>query len=162
MKPRIKWGLVTGGVVAIMNLCGGTLIAAFNNCLSVITVIIAAAIAGYFCGRQEPAPEAVKGGGIAGVIVGAINLVSQLIGGLIGGMAGLGLLAAFGSQAQTDPLSLFQGGGIALGVIALAAFLVGAVLILVGAGVGALAARLATPKVDNLIAMRGDGTPGNI
>lgn len=146
MTPRLRWGLITGTVVALLNLCGGTLIGAFNNCLSIVTVTVAAAIAGYFCARQEPSTDAVKAGGVAGMVVGIINLVSQLIGGVIGGLVGTGLLASFTSQVQADPASFTQGVGIGLGIIMIAALGVGVILILLGAGVGALTAKIAMPK----------------
>ncbi len=150
MSPRIKWGLITGAGVALLNLCGGTLMGAFNNCLSIITVAIAAAIAGYFCAQQEPSSEAIKAGGIAGAIIGVINLVSQLIGGIIGGLIGAGMLASFNHQAQANPSSFSKGVGIGLGIIVIAAIVMGLILILGGAGVGALTAKLSLPRAKNL------------
>lgn len=146
MSPRIKWALITGGVIAFLNLCGGTLMGAFNNCLSIVTVAIAAAAAGYFCAQQEPADETVKAGAISGSIVGVINLISQLIGGVIGGLIGSGMLASFSTQAQRDPSSFTQGVGLGIGIIVLAAIGTGIILIPVAAGIGALTAKLATPK----------------
>jgi hypothetical protein len=145
MSPRIKWGLVTGAVIAVLNLCGGALIGALNNCLSFITVIIASAIAGYLCARYEPASEATKAGAVAGAIVGGLNLISQLIGGLIGGIIGSGILAAGIPDSLNSP-EFVSGVGIGMGIIVIAAIIIGAILILVGAGVGALTAKLSLPK----------------
>lgn len=145
MSPRVKWGLIAGGGVALLNLCGGTLMGAINNCLSLFTVAIAAAVAGYFCAQQEPAEEAVKAGGLAGALVGGLNLISQLLGGLLGGLAGTGILAAFTPQAQADPANFSLGVGIGLGVIVLSAFICGVILIPIGAGIGALTAKSFLP-----------------
>ena len=158
MSPRIKWGLITGAGVAILNLCGGTLMGAFNNCLSIVTVAIAAIVAGYFCAHQEPADEAVKAGGIAGVIIGGINLISQLIGGILGGLIGTGILASFTPQAQADPTSFSQGVGLGIGIIVIAALVTGLTLILGGAGIGALTAKLTMPKVEMSKEIRTDLT----
>ncbi len=147
MSPRIKWGLITGGVVALLNLCGGTLIGAFNNCLSIVTVTIASIVAGYFCAHQEPADEAVKAGGISGAIVGGINLISQLIGGILGGLVGTGILASFDPRVKANPTSFSQGVGLGIGIIVIVALVTGLILILGGAGIGALTAKLAMPQV---------------
>ncbi|MCX6081252.1 MAG: hypothetical protein NTW32_17105 [Chloroflexi bacterium] len=156
MSPRLKWGLITGGVVALLNLCGGTLLGAFNNCFSIVTVAIAAVVAGYFCAHQEPAEEAIKAGGIAGAIVGAMNLVSQLIGGILGGLIGLGILAAFTPQAKADPSSFSMGAGLGIGIIVIAAIVTGIILILGGAGIGALTAKLAMPKTETVKEIKND------
>lgn len=148
MLPRIKWGLIAGGVVALLNLCGGSLIGAFNNCLSLVTVPIAAILAGYFCARQEPPEEAIKAGGVAGGIVGVINIISQTIGGMIGGLVGAGFLASYTNQAQADPTTFTQGVGLGLGVIVAAAMITGALLTLVSVGLGALTAKLTMPKAE--------------
>ena len=146
MSPRVKWGLITGGCVALLNLCGGTLLGAVNNCLALFTVAIAAVVAGYFCAQQEPADEAIKAGGISGAIVGGVSLLSQLLGGVLGGLAGTGILAAFSPQAKADPGSFSLGIGIGLGIILLSALVCGAIFIPMGAGIGALTAKLSLPK----------------
>ncbi len=145
MSPRIKWGLVTGAVIVVLNFCGGALIGAFNNCISVITVIIASAIAGYLCARSEPASEATKAGAVAGAIVGGLNLISQLIGGLIGGIIGSRILAAEIQNSLNSP-EFMSGVGMGIGIIVIVAMITGFILILVGAGTGALTAKLFLPK----------------
>lgn len=145
MSPRFKWGLIAGAGVAVLNLCGGMLMGVFNNCLSVITVTLAAAAAGYFCGRQEKAGEAVRAGAIAGTLVGFINLASQLVGGTLGGLIGAGFLSAFSQSSSSDPTTWLKGVGVGFGLIIVLALVFGAALIFLGAGVGALAAKLALP-----------------
>jgi len=54
MLPRVKWGLITGGAVAILNLCGGVLMGAVNNCLAIVTVAGATIVAGYFAPVKNP------------------------------------------------------------------------------------------------------------
>ena len=146
MSPRIKWGLLAGGAVALLNLCGGVLIGAVNNCITIITVSIAAAAAGYFCARQEPAAEAIKAGATAGAIIGVISLVSQLIGGVIGGLVGASILASVSPIAQQDPSVYTQGAGLGIGIIVASAIGVGIILIFAGAGIGALAAKLSVQQ----------------
>ena len=146
MSPRIKWGLLAGGAVALLNLCGGVLIGAVNNCITIITVSIAAAAAGYFCARQEPAAEAIKAGATAGAIIGVISLVSQLIGGIIGGFVGAGILSSVSPVANQDPSAFSQGVGLGIGVIIASAIIVGIILIFAGAGIGALAAKLSVQQ----------------
>lgn len=147
MSPRIKWGLIAGGAVALLNLCGGTLVGAFNNCISLITVSIAAAVAGYLCAQQEPSQEAIKAGAISGALVGVLSMVGQLIGGIIGGLIGTSMLAAFSPQAQSDP-AFSQGVGLGIGIIVIAALGVGLLMILGGAGIGALTAKLSLPRAE--------------
>jgi hypothetical protein len=148
MSPRIKWGLITGGVVAILNFCGGSLVGVFNNCLAIVTVTIAAIGAGYLSAQQEPAEEAIKAGGIAGAIVGGINLISQLIISFIAGLIGSGMMAYFMPHAQANAPSFPQSTEVGLDITLFAAILVGLMLILGGAGIGAWAAKLAKPKTD--------------
>jgi hypothetical protein len=148
MSPRIKWGLIAGAGVAVLNLCGGALIGALNNCIAIVTVSVAAALAGYFTGQHEPPAEAVKAGAVAGAVVGGVNLVSQLIGGAIGGFIGSRILASFSDMALMDPSEVAAGTGLGFGIIFITAVAVGILLILVGAGIGALTAKLTAPKVN--------------
>ncbi len=144
MTPRVRWGLIAGGVLALLNLCGGTLIGIFNNCLILLTVAAGAGAAGYLSAREEPAAEAQKSGAIAGAIAGGLSLVGQLVGAVIGGIVGTSILASLNPELQqVDPSQL--AGGAAIGVVASLAtsLCVGVVMIAVGAGIGALTARLA-------------------
>jgi hypothetical protein len=148
MSPRIKWGLIAGAGVAVLNLCGGALMGALNNCISIVTVSIAAAVAGYFVAQQEPSGEAVKAGAVAGAVVGGMNLVSQLVGGVMGGFIGASLLSSFSTLAQVSPDEITSGMRMGIGLILISAVVVGAILILLGTGIGALTAKLTAPKVD--------------
>jgi len=150
MLPRVKWGLITGGAVAILNLCGGVLMGVVNNCLAIVTVTIATIVAGYFCARQEPTEDAVRAGGIAGAIIEGINLISQLIGGILGGLVGTGILASFTPQAKADPASFTQAVGLGISIIVVTTVVVGLILVLGCAGIGALTAKLAMPYVSSI------------
>jgi hypothetical protein len=147
MSPRIKWGLIAGGVVALFNICGGMLIGALNNCFSIFTVSIAAAVAGYFVGQQDLPEEMTKAGATAGAIVGGINLISQLFGGIIGGLVGTGIMASLNNNAQADPAAFSTGVGIGFGLIIFMAIIFGSILIAVGAGIGALTAKKTMPQL---------------
>lgn len=148
MSPHVKWGLITGGVVAIINICGGILIGALNNCLSIVTVTIATTVAGYFSAQQEPAEKAINAGGIAGAIIGGINLITQMIISVIAGLVGSGTMPYFMPQAQSNAPSFPQGTGMGLGITLLAVIIVGLLLLAGSAGIGALTAKLSVPKND--------------
>ena len=148
MLPRYKWGLLAGVVVALLNLCGDALFSPLSDCLSVVTVAAAAILAGFLCARQEPPDQATKAGAVAGTIIGLFNLASQVVGGVLAGLVGLGIVTALKPQVQADPALYSRGVAAGLGVMLGLVLLVGVALLFLGAGLGALAARLARPKTD--------------
>jgi len=144
MQPRIKVGLIVGGIGLVLNSCAA---AVFGLCGPLVT-LIAGAVAGYITAQQENLPtknDAAKAGGIAGGITGGLMIIGQLIGGfgvllmaqVTGAQSVFGTIPSF----ESDPASLIgyyiggAGTGICFGLIG--AFL--------AAGAGAVAGYIATP-----------------
>jgi uncharacterized protein YqgC (DUF456 family) len=146
MSPRIKYGLIAGIIIAVLNLCGATLMGAFNNCLALITVLIASAIVGYLCGKQESAGQAAMSGAIAGGIVGGFSLVSQILGNLLGSVVGAGIVSVAYKNIPTSSSSFLTSMGTGVAVALVINICSGIVLCLAGAGVGALAANLSASQ----------------
>jgi hypothetical protein len=149
MLPRIKWGFITGGIVALLNLCGGIMVGVCNNCFSIITVAIAAAIAGYFCGHQESIEKATKAGAISGLIIGVISLISQLIGGIIGGLSGTGIIDYYNKNISSSHSNIEQNLGAVMSIIIVGAFVMGGLIILESTVIGAVSAKIATNCIQN-------------
>jgi uncharacterized protein YqgC (DUF456 family) len=149
MSPRLKYGLIAGIIIAVLNLCGASLMGAFNNCLALITVLIASAVAGYLCGKQEPAGQAAMGGAVAGGIIGGCSLVSLVLGNLIGSVVGVGIVSMASQNIQTGSSSFLSSLGTGVVVALVINICSGIVLCLAGAGVGALAANLSASQRSN-------------
>ncbi|MFN8410832.1 MAG: hypothetical protein U0Z26_00440 [Anaerolineales bacterium] len=151
MKPRIKMGLIVGGIGLVLNAC---ISGAIGIC-GPFASLIAGGIAGYFAANQEklfPKSEGAKAGGIAGGIAGGLMIIGQLIGGMVAlaYMQYSGAKALLGTMPQsgdTTQMAIFYGSGLLTGVCF---GLFGAAL---AAGAGAAAGYIATPDqaapVDN-------------
>ncbi|MDX1522894.1 MAG: hypothetical protein R3264_14800 [Anaerolineae bacterium] len=82
MTPRVKFGLIAGGIGLVLSTCVS---AAVGVCGPIISILVGAG-AGYFTAQAENAPtrqDGAKFGAISGAIAGTLSLVGQLIGGLI-------------------------------------------------------------------------------
>ncbi len=136
MSPKVKNGLSTGAVGALLNLCVGAI-----PCCGQIVALGAGGIAGYLTGRGEPFAtkgEGAKSGAISGAISGALVLVGQLIGAIAFQLLGPVILRAMGQSSS----ALDFGGGIGLTVVI--SCCLGLVGVGFAAGAGALAGYMAT------------------
>lgn len=81
MKPRIKFGLIVGGVSFLLTICISTLIGICGPGVS----LFAGAVAGFLAARGEKVPtqpEGAKVGAVAGAVSGAIAMLGQIFGGI--------------------------------------------------------------------------------
>jgi hypothetical protein len=81
MQPKIKVGLLAGGIGLVLNICISGL---FGLCGPFVS-LIAGALAGYFAAKQENAAtknDGAKAGAIAGAIAGGLIIIGQIISGL--------------------------------------------------------------------------------
>ncbi len=82
MQPRIKNGLVVGGVGLVLNICASFML----GCLGLLVAMTAGAVAGFAAVRQEHPPaqnEGARAGVVAGLIAGALVSAGQIIGGIL-------------------------------------------------------------------------------
>ena len=133
MAPKVKYGLITGAVGALIDIC--------VSCCGPIISIITGAVAGYLTVRAEvPATKGAgaKSGAVSGAISGAIGLVGQLIGSVVSYYA----VIPFLRQNLGSSFS-FTGDIVTTAVFTCCLGFVGVGL---AAGAGALAGMLATPS----------------
>ncbi|MDI6769044.1 MAG: hypothetical protein QMD04_05150 [Anaerolineales bacterium] len=81
MLPRMKFGLISGAIGLVLNVC----VAAVLGICGPMLAIIAGALAGYFAAKGEKLPtqgEGAKAGAIAGAIAGGLTLIGQILGGI--------------------------------------------------------------------------------
>jgi hypothetical protein len=149
MTARVKYGLIVGAVVMLLNVC----VAAVMGICGPVMSLVAGAIAGYLTAREEELPAAGDGaraGAVSGLIAGALVFLGQLIGG-IGVLVFLqtsDIPTGFGAVpdlAETYGLLGFWVAGLAL---ALCLGLGGLVL---GALGGAVAGYLAAPSGEAVV-----------
>jgi hypothetical protein len=128
MSPKIKYGLILGGVGLVLTICVS---AAVGLCGPVVP-LIAGGVAGYLAGREEPSTSQGQSAQI-GAISGAIAGVGTTIGQLIGGVAALVYLQQTGTRLPigqlpevgntTQQLAYYGGGlgaGLCFGLVGLA------------------------------------------
>lgn len=147
MQPRIKIGLIVGGVGLLLNIC----VSAAVGICGPFAALAAGAIAGFLTANQEKLPaknDGARAGAISGLVAGALMLVGQIIG-------GIGALYYF--QATGTPSLFGAAPGQLAGGVEQTAYFVGGLAVgscfgLAGIGMaalaGALTGYLATPQVD--------------
>ena len=81
MKPRVKFGLIAGGIGLVLNIC----IASVLGICGPFMALLAGAAAGFFAAQNEQVDtkgDGARMGAISGGIAGVLVLIGQLIGGL--------------------------------------------------------------------------------
>jgi hypothetical protein len=141
MKPRIKMGLIAGGIGLVLNIFVSTL---FGICGPAIS-LIAGGAAGLLAVQQEKPSNKSEGasvGGMAGLIAGGLTLIGQIIGGLgaLFLIQSTPLSSAFGFTPDDASTLIYYAAGIGT------AFCFGLVGALLAAGAGAGAGYVATPE----------------
>jgi hypothetical protein len=79
MQPRVKYGLIAGGVGLVINICVGALVGVCGPAVA----LVAGAAAGFFASGEEQAPtqgDGAREGALSGAIAGGLVLVGQLFG----------------------------------------------------------------------------------
>jgi hypothetical protein len=143
MTPRVRYGLIAGGVGLVINICVGALIGLCGPFIG----LIAGAAAGFFAAQAEKAPTQAEGarlGAIAGAIAGTLVLVGQLSGGVasLAYIQSAGVTPLFGELPDVTDTAGQVGywvAGVGVG------FCFGLVGIVFGALTGAGAGYLGTP-----------------
>jgi hypothetical protein len=120
MQPRIKYGLIVGGITLLLNICVST---AFGFCGPFIA-LLAGGAAGFLTVREaEPTTrnDGAREGAVSGGIAGAMILIGQMI----ASIAALTLQRSSGIQpiigtlpgidASGSELALFYSSGIVIG-----------------------------------------------
>ncbi len=112
MKPRIKFGLIVGGVSFLLTACISAVVGLCGPSVS----LFGGAVAGFLAARKEALPtqgEGAKAGAVAGAISGGIALLGQFAGGLLTLLVLPDLMAALGdpSYAQQAGTSGYWAGG---------------------------------------------------
>ncbi|GAB4128236.1 MAG: hypothetical protein Fur005_44050 [Roseiflexaceae bacterium] len=133
MAPRIRYGLIVGGIGLVIN----ALISVLVGICGPFVTMLAGALAGWLATRSGG--EAIRSkqttnGAIAGAITGSLMMIGQII----GGIAAIMLIQAMGSQPLFGSLpsnDAEQVGYVVGGVIA--GFCFGIFGIMLGAGAGA-------------------------
>ena len=145
MKPRIKFGLIVGGIALVLNIC----VSAVMGICGPFTALIAGAIAGLLAARQETLgikKDGAQCGAIAGAVAGALVLIGQLLGGvgvlIFTQMSNTSTLFGEVPPPTGDPMEqvIYYGVGVGVGVC------IGLGGIVVSAISGAVAGYLATPE----------------
>jgi len=93
MRPRVKFGLIVGGIGLVFNIIVAT---ALGIC-GPLTALVAGAVAGFLSARQEKAPTQGDGGrlgAVAGGIAGGLVFIGQIF----GAIAALALVQFSGSK----------------------------------------------------------------
>lgn len=132
MSPRIKFGLIAGGIGLVLNIC----VAAVMGVCGPGVAAVAGALAGYFAAKNErplSQGEGAKSGAIAGLIAGGLVLIGQIL----GGITTLTLMPAI-SEAMNISLGVETGDPIywAAGLSTAACFSAVGIVLAVGAGAG--------------------------
>jgi hypothetical protein len=149
MYSRVIKGLVVGLVIyAFFITCGGVLLfGGVNYCAALFTVIFTAGIVGILCGKDASPHQTTKAGAISGGAIGIFGLFSQINGHLLSARQyGFGLIFPIGKYNNLQ--SLLTG----VGIIILVWLFIAIVLIIVGASVGTLLAKITsvnTQKFNN-------------
>jgi len=79
MQPRVKYGLITGAIGLVINVC---ISAAIGLC-GPFVALLAGAAAGFFTAQAEKAPsknDGARSGAVSGAIAGGLTLLGQLVG----------------------------------------------------------------------------------
>ena len=145
MQPRMKIGLIVGGIGLVLNIC----VSGFVGFCGPVFALVAGGVAGFLAAQQEKLPskgDGARAGATAGGITGGLIILGQIIGG-IGALIYFQTVrngnTIFGQvpTLSSDPSALagYYGGGL---FTALCFGIVGALL---AAGAGAGAGYLATP-----------------
>lgn len=138
MLPRVRWGLIVGAGVLLLNV--GVSLAL--GCCGPLVSLIGGALAAFLAVRDEGISvrkEASSVGAIAGVVAGGVGFVGQMIGGLIAlaiGASNPQYLEMFGMQGTGSEMAGYWAGGIGAGVC------FGLIGVGLAAGAGALTAYL--------------------
>lgn len=147
MSLPVKWGLITGAVVAGLGLCGGGAIGVYYSCCALFVVLGGAALGSYLALKDDTTADRTKNGAIAGAIVGGGGLIGQTLGGVIGTLFSASLYALIPELAQNNPLGdPATMGAVGIGANVGVGLCVGAILTGLAAGVGALMAGITGPK----------------
>lgn len=82
MYPRVKVGLLVGGIGLLLNICIAT---AFGLCGPMLA-LLSGAVAGFLAAQQEKAPtkgEGARIGAISGFVAGGLILLGQMLGAIV-------------------------------------------------------------------------------
>jgi len=152
MQPKVKFGLITGAIGLVINVC---ISAAIGLC-GPFVALLAGAAAGFFTAQAEKPPsknDGARSGAIAGAIAGGLTLLGQLVGVVIILFLTLstGIEPIIGTLPESSDMAgqaFFWIAGIGVG---LCFGMVGVLLsALAGAGTGYLGtSEPATPVIDN-------------
>lgn len=147
MVTKLKPGLIAGGALAALNLCGTGFLGLWGVVCAGVFGLAAAAAGGYLSAQRETPEKRLQTGASAGALTALLGLAGLLIGPLLGAALG----AAFTTGAsliggEGDVSTSLFGGALSgiLGIPITAVILglnlcVGMGLVAVSAGVGALA-----------------------
>ncbi len=108
MQPRIRMGLIVGGIGLVLNVC----ISGFIGLCGPFASLLAGGLAGYLGAKQENISirgDAAKAGATAGAIAGALMIIGQIIGGIaaLAFMQAGGVQPPFGTMpSPNDPLAM--------------------------------------------------------
>jgi len=114
MQPRVKFGLIVGGVSFLVTACVSM---AIGVCGPVVS-LLGGAIAGFLTAKEEALPtqgDGAKAGAIAGAISGGIALLGQFLGGILALAVLPSLMESLGDtfyQQQASGVGYWAGGGV--------------------------------------------------
>lgn len=137
MLARARIGLVIGIFGLVLN----GLVSGFSGIAGTLLALLAGGIAGFFAARKGSVlskREGARAGALAGGVAGGVVLIGQML----GAMARLFSLFS-AEKASTQILYVLFGAGIT--------FLLGAILILLAAGIGATVGYFVTPRSDGTL-----------
>lgn len=136
MTPKIKYGLIVGGVGLIPTI----IVAALLGICGPVLALIAGAVAGLLANRQEGG--GAKTGAVSGLLAGALILVGQLLGGIIAlvYVQGVGIAQQMGVMPDAASQAGYWVGGLGAGIC------FGLIDIALAAGAGAAAVAIVGPK----------------
>jgi hypothetical protein len=146
MTAHTKGIFILGGLLALVNIGGGLLIGPANTCFSLLAFLLVVVIGGFLQGRAQPGGRVGWSGGLTGAVLGVVNLISQSIGTVLFGLLVMGVMSLANQQSTLDLTGLTQGANLGVGVLGSLLILKGLCFVAGGAGLGALAARIAMPR----------------
>src|SRR5574341_1330367 len=105
MSTSVKWGLITGGVVAGLGLCGGGAIGVYYSCCALFLVLGGAALGSYLALKDDTTADRTKNGAVTGAIVGGGGLIGQTLGGVLGTLFSASVYALIPELAKNNPMA---------------------------------------------------------
>lgn len=143
MKPRIRMGLIVGGIGLLLNVC----IAALMGICGPFVSLLAGGVAGYLAVQQEK-PSIKSEGGKIGAIAGSIAGALVSIGQIIGGVVALSFIQMSGIQSPIGQVPSVNGSPVEIAAYYLGGLGTGVCFGLIGivlaAGIGAAAGYIST------------------